>query len=528
MTRFKPQFSPGLAVALLMLAATPFARGDYELTVLHINDLHARFEPISRFDSSCSEEDNAEGKCFGGMARLVSAVNEARARNPNPILLSGGDQFQGTLFYNFHMGKVAAEFMDKLAFDGMAVGNHEFDNGPEVLRTFVEAVNFPVVLANADYTNEALISDVITASAVVEKGGEKIGLIGISPVDTDELSSPGRNISFSDPVAPVQKQVDRLTAQGINKIILLSHSGYTVDKRVAAQTTGVDVIVGGHDNSLLSNLDEDADGPYPTMVGSTAIVQAYAYGKYLGVLNVVFDDAGNVKSAAGEPRLLDVSVSEDQATKERVSELAAPLERIRNKVIAASAVPIDQTQCRLTECEMGNLVAEAMLEMVRDNGYTIAIGNGGGLRASIDAGDITMGELMTVLPFQNTLSTFQVDGATIIAALENGVSQVEEKKGRFPQVAGLRYTWDQSVAPNEGRIKTVEVRDGGQWVPIDHDRVYGVVSNNYVRNGGDGYKMFIDAENAYDYGPDIVDVVIGYLDSRRPYTPQLDGRISQR
>ena len=103
----------------------------------------------------------------------------------------------------------------------------------------------------------------------------------------------------------------------------------------------------------------------------------------------------------------------------------------------------------------GNLVATAMLERVKDQGIQIAIQNGGGLRASIDAGDVTMGEVLTVLPFQNTLATFQLKGADVVAALENGVSQVEEVKGRFPQVAGLTFKWDPSVAPNEGRITEV-------------------------------------------------------------------------
>ncbi len=525
--KFATKLFIGIALWAGSLSITQLAHADYELTVLHINDLHARFEPINRFDSNCSAEDNVEGKCFGGIARLVTAVNDARASNSNPILLDGGDQFQGTLFYNYHMGKVAAEFMNKLSFDAMTVGNHEFDNGPEVLRTFVNTVDFPVLMANADYADEPLIADLITGSAVVEKQGHKIGIIGITPEDTDELSSPGRNINFTNPVASVQKEVDLLTDQGINKIIVVSHSGYEVDKQLAAQTRGVDIIVGGHSNSYLSNTSDDAVGPYPTMIGSTAIVQAYAYGKYLGELKVVFDDAGNIKSATGEPRLLDANVEEDKSTKDRVAELAAPLDKIRNQVVASTVTAIDHTQCRLNECEMGNLVANAMLAKVKDNGYTIAISNGGGLRASIDAGEITMDEVMTVLPFQNTLSTFRVNGATIIAALENGVSQVEEKKGRFPQVAGLQYIWDLGVAPNEGRIKEVKVMEGGKWVPIDRNRVYGVVSNNYMRNGGDGYKMFIDAENAYDYGPDLVDVVVEYLDTRRPYSPLLDGRIKQ-
>ncbi len=321
----------------------------------------------------------------------------------------------------------------------------------------------------------------------------------------------------------MQGEVDLLTAQGVNKIIVLSHSGYKVDQMVAANTTGVDVIVGGHTNTLLSNTNDRAEGPYPTMVGNTAIVQAYAYGKYLGELNVTFDDAGNVTEAKGEPVLIDAAVAEDEKTLARIAELAKPLDEVRNKVVAETADMIegDRTVCRAQECSMGNLIADAMLARVADQGIDIAIQNSGGIRSSIDAGEVTMGEVLSVLPFQNTLSTFQVTGATILEALENGVSQMEEGAGRFPQVAGMTYTVD-PAAEVGSRISDVMI--AGQ--PIDPEKVYGAVSNNYVRNGGDGYAMFKTAENAYDYGPDLADVTAEFIAANGAYTPYTDGRIT--
>ena len=308
-----------LASAAAVALTAGMAVADYTLTVLHTNDFHARFEPISKYDSGCGEEDNAEGKCFGGSARLVTAITEARARSENSILVDGGDQFQGTLFYTYYKGKLAAEMMNKMGYTAMTVGNHEFDDGPEVLRGFVDAVNFPILMSNADISGEALLRDVIQKSVVIEQAGEKIGLIGLTPEDTDELASPGPNVIFSDPSEAVQIEVDRLTAMGVNKIIVLSHSGYLVDQRVAANTTGVDVIVGGHSNTLLSNTNDRAEGAYPTMVGDTAIVQAYGYGKFLGELNVTFDDDGRIVEAVGELLIMDGSVGEDGATKERIS-----------------------------------------------------------------------------------------------------------------------------------------------------------------------------------------------------------------
>ncbi|GLQ34739.1 multifunctional 2',3'-cyclic-nucleotide 2'-phosphodiesterase/5'-nucleotidase/3'-nucleotidase [Amylibacter marinus] len=519
-----------LSSAAVLAVSAHAAMADYTLTVLHTNDFHARFEPISKYDSGCNEEDNQEGKCFGGSARLVNAVADARARSNNSILVDGGDQFQGTLFYTYYKGKVAAEMMNKMGYDGMTVGNHEFDDGPEVLRGFMDAVNFPVLMSNADVTQEPLLAEKLLKSTVIERGGEKIGMIGLTPEDTDELASPGKNVTFSDPVAAVQGEVDRLSAMGVNKIVVLSHSGYDVDLKVAAEVTGVDVIVGGHSNTLLSNTNERAKGAYPTMVGDTAVVQAYAYGKFLGELNVTFDDEGKIKTAVGEPIVIDAAVVEDAATKARIGELAKPLQEIRERVVASSAADIegDRAVCRVQECAMGNLIADAMLARVKDQGISIAIQNSGGVRASMDTGPVTMGEVLTVLPFQNTLSTFEVSGQTVIDALENGVSQVEEVKGRFPQVAGLKFTWDMSVAPNEGRVSDVMVAQDGGFVAIDPEATYGVVSNNYVRGGGDGYKMFTTAANAYDFGPDLADVVAEYMAASGDYAAYTDGRITQK
>ncbi|MGR3823373.1 MAG: bifunctional metallophosphatase/5'-nucleotidase [Salipiger marinus] len=509
------------SAALLALCAGA-AHADFTLTLLHTNDVHDRFEPISKYDSGCSAEDNAAGDCFGGAARMATAIAEARARHDTSLLLDAGDQFQGALFYTYYRGALAAEMMNAMGYEAMAVGNHEFDNGPQVLADFADALDAPLLMANADLSSEPLLKDRVLKSTVIDKGGDRIGLIGLTPVDNPELASPGPNITFTDPVDAVQAEVDRLTAEGITKIVLLSHSGYATDQRIAEATSGVDVIVGGHSHTLLGDM-EGASGPYPTMVGDTAIVSAYAYGKYLGELTVTFDDAGTLTEASGAPLLLDASVAEDETVKARITEAAEPLEEIRSTVVAETATEIDGSRetCRIGECAMGNLVAGAMLERVRDQGIEIALTNGGGLRASIEAGPVTMGEVLTVLPFQNTLSTFQVTGATLVDALESGTSQIEEGAGRFPQVAGLSFTVDPAAEPGS-RISDVRVGD----TPIEPEKLYGVVSNNYVRNGGDGYAMFRDAQNAYDFGPDLADVMAEYLAANTPYQPATDGRIT--
>lgn len=522
------------ALAMTALTTLP-AAAEYKLTILHTNDIHSRIEPINKYDSTCSADDLAEDGCFGGSARLLTAIREAREAAENPILLDGGDQFQGSLFYSYYKGKAAAEMMNAMGYEAMAVGNHEFDDGPDVLANFAEAVDVPLLLANADLSGEAKLADGVEAATIVEKRGEKIGIIGLTPEDNAELSSPGKTITFTDPVEATRREVKTLTDQGVDKIILLSHSGYRIDQRIAREVAGIDVIVGGHSHTLLSNADDKAEGPYPTMVKgpdghNVPIVQVYAYGKYLGKLDVTFDDDGVVTAASGEPILLDGSITEDPQMKERVAELAKPLEEIRTKIVASSAAPIDGSRetCRAGECEMGNLVADAMLDRVKDQGTEIAIVNGGGLRASIDQGDVTMGEILTVLPFQNTLSTFKLKGSDVKAALENGVSQVEEGAGRFPQVAGLKYTWSKSAEPGS-RIENVMVEENGEFVPLDPDKTYLVVSNNYMRSGGDGYAVFAEkGTDAYDYGPALEDVVADYLaKDNASYQPYTDGRIAE-
>ncbi len=509
------------ATAALALMATA-AQAEFTLTILHTNDFHDRFEPINGNDGTCDEEQAAADECFGGVARLKTAIDAARAEATNPILLDAGDQYQGSLLYTLHKGAMSAEFMPQLGYDAMAVGNHEFDDGPEGMVALLDGVDFPVLSANIDVSQEPSLAGRIGKSTVLEVGGERVGVVGVLAEDTPETSSPGDNVIFSSIVEAAQAEIDALEADGVTKIVVLSHVGLPADRRMAEALSGVDVIVGGHSHTLLGAMEGAADA-YPVMVGDVPIVQAYAYGKYLGELVVTFDDDGAVVSAEGAPILLDGSVAQDEALVARVAELAAPLEELKQQVVAETAAPIDgdRTSCRAMECEMGTLIADAMLDRVKDQGIDIAIQNGGGIRASIDAGPITMGEVLTVLPFQNSLATFTATGADVVAALENGVSAIADGAGRFPQVAGLTYAFDAEAEPGS-RVSDVMV--GG--APIDLEAEYGVVTNDYVRKGGDGYAMFEDAADAYDFGPGLEVVLADYVAALgASYEPKLDGRI---
>ena len=394
-------------------------------------------------------------------------------------------------------------------------------------------IKFPVLSANVAASAASKVGDRIKPSVVLEVGGQKIGIVGAVTNDTPEVASPGPNITIEDDVKTITAEVEKLKAEGVNKIIALTHVGYPRDKEMIARIPGVDVVVGGHSHSLLSNTDAKAEGPYPTMIDNpdgykVPVTQAASYSKYLGEFTVTFDDNGVVKEAKGDPIYLDNSVKPDEAVLARIKELGAPIEELKNKEVSETTALIDGSResCRARECEMGNLIADAVLDRVKDQGVSIVFQNGGGIRASIDQGIVTMGEVLTVLPFQNTVATFQLSGKDIVASLEAGVSEIEEGKGKFPQVAGLKYAFDKSVAANEGRIKSVEVMEGGAWKPIDPAKTYIVATNNYVRQGGDGYKLFAsNAQNAYDYGPGLEQVVADYLGKNRPFTPKLDGRI---
>ncbi|PBB86731.1 MULTISPECIES: 5'-nucleotidase C-terminal domain-containing protein [unclassified Mesorhizobium] len=523
------------ASTLGLSAGASFA--DYTLNILHFNDWHSRIEGNNKYESTCSAEEETKGECIGGAGRLITAIAQERKKleGQNVLLLNAGDSFQGSLFYITYKGAAEEEFLNQIKPDAVTLGNHEFDDGESALVPYLDKAKFPIVSANVVPNDKSGAAGKIKPSIVLDVGGQKIGIVGAVTNDTPELASPGPNIAIEDDVKSITAEVEKLKGEGVNKIIAVTHIGYNRERDVIAKIPGVDIVVGGHSHTLLSNTDPKAAGPYPTMVDNpdgskVPVVQAASYSKYLGEFKVVFDDNGVVKEASGDPIYLDKSITPDPAVLARIKELGAPIEALKNKEVAETTKPIDGSRenCRARECEMGNLVSDAVLDRVKGQGVEIVITNGGGLRASIDQGVVTMGEVLTVLPFQNTLATFKISGKDLVAALESGLSQIEDGAGRFPQVAGLKYSFDKSAAPNAGRVKSVEVMENGAWTPINPDKQYLVATNNYVRQGGDGYKVFAEkASDAYDYGPGLEQVVADYLGAHRPYTPKLDGRITE-
>ncbi len=526
-----------LSTAMFGIIGQPGAA--YTLNILHINDFHSRIESINKYDSTCSAEDETKGECFGGAARVYTEINAlrdaAKARGEAVLVLSAGDNFQGSLFFTTYSGKAELDVLNRIGFDAMMIGNHEFDLGPGPLADFIKGATFPVVFGNVEAGQDPVLGPLDHDPVILDAGGVKVGIVGALTEETATISTPGPTVAFADAETSVTEQVNAMKARGVDHILLLSHLGVPEDLKVAAAVPGIDAIIGGHTHTLFSNTVKDAPYPYPYMADApegwkVPVVQAGAYSKYVGHLVLTFDAAGKVTAATGDTVLLDASVKPDPDILEVIKTYAGPIETLKAEKVATVKTDIDGSRetCRARECPMGDLVADAMLERARGQGVTIALQNGGGLRASIAAGEVSKGDVLAVLPFQNTLATFQIKGADLVAALENGVSQVEEGGGRFPQVAGLKFTWDPKVAPNQGRVKEVLVAEGGNWVPIGPDALYSVATNNFLRAGGDGYAVLRDkGENAYDYGPNLEDVVGDYLAAHPDYAPGTDGRITK-
>lgn len=521
-----------LGAALGALMAAP-AAADTTLRILHTNDVHARYEETTASGTVCTAKDKAAARCVGGAARLATALKELRGADA--LYLDAGDQFQGTLLYTRYKDAAALAVLGLLKPDAQVLGNHEFDDGPPVLAHYLDNASWPVLSANTVTEAEPLLAGKVKPSAVVERGARRIGIVGLTTVETPVASRPGPTVSFAAEADSLQAAVNALRAQGIDTIVALTHVGYAVDQALAAAVDGVDVVVGGHSHTLLSNSDAKAAGPYPWVGRSKSgepvlVVQAGSYGTHLGRLDVTLDAAGVVSAWSGDATLLGNDVPQDPRMLAAVTELAAPLEALRREPVGETTVALSN-DCRFAECALGDLIADAMLEAMRDHGAAVAIQNGGGIRAPIPAGTITMGHVLEVLPFSNTLAWADLSGADLQAELENGVGRAHDPQGsgtgRFPQVAGMRFAFDPD-RPEGQRVTAVEVRAAdGTYAPLDPARTYRVVTNNFVRQGGDGYARFAQATRFYDFGPSLETLVVERIRRLSPIAPAVDGRIAR-
>lgn len=506
-----------LLAPLLVFAGT---NKEFSLTIIHTNDIHAHLLPITKYDSECSVKDDADGKCFGGVARLATAINSIFKNNKNVLLLDAGDQFQGTLFYSKYKGDEARQFLNELGFQATTLGNHEFDDGSENLSHYVKGLRLPVVDANVDVHKEPSLAGSIKPYSIIEVGGERIGITGCTTTGTVSMSNPGANIKFTNIKSAVSKEVSALQKQGINKIILICHEGYAQDQKLASKINGIDVIVGGHSHTYLAN-NSAAVGTYPTVVKApngnpVLIVQAAMYGKYLGKLDVTFDRNGVPIKWSGEPILLDASVKPDPKIAAEVQKLEEPLQAMKKEIVGHTDIALS-ANCRSGECNLGTLITNAMLDATTREGTTVAIINSGGIRSGIPAGNISLGNILETLPFGNTISTFGLRGKDLQEVLENGASRVGADSGSFPQTSGLRFKLDLK-APIDQRVTKIEVKQkNGNYLPLQPNDIYRIVTVNFLRQGGDGYKIFVNkAIDPNDNGQLLTDAVINYIKKNSP------------
>ncbi|KAH8368146.1 hypothetical protein KR084_007650 [Drosophila pseudotakahashii] len=523
----------------------------FPVSIIHINDLHARFEATDTSGGTCDEGES----CIGGYPRTVYTVRRLLREHAdlNPIYINAGDSFQGTLWYNIGRWNVTQQLLNLLPAEAMTLGNHEFDHGVEGVVPFLETVETNMLVANMDCAHEPTMEGKYNKSMIIERSGRKIGLIGVILETTYDLANTGKVI-FRNESDTIREEAQLLKAQGANIIIVISHCGYDVDQEIAANAGDwIDVIVGSHSHTFLYTGvppgPHSAAGAYPTEVVHSSghrvlIVQASAYARYVGNLVVYFDDNGDVLDFEGNPLYMDQSVPEDDIVLQAMVPWQVEMEPIANRIVGQSRVYLQQSECSRGECNLGNFFTDAILHaFVKDatsssvedswSNVTIALTSQGTFRVPISAGNITYKQLFAMCPWQNRLVALNLRGKHIVELLEHGVapmnaSSASPRSSRFLQVSGLRVVFD-LTSPAGQRVSSVRVRCSKcqvpEYMPLVLEEKYRVVVMEYLANGKNGFGVI--NENAED--PEIglfdLDALMDYMAAVGPITTGIGHRI---
>jgi 5'-nucleotidase len=496
---------------LLGLSGLGWAQQPITITFLHKNDLHAHIEPTS-----------VAGKSYGGYARLQTLLARFRSQDPNPVVLNSGDTFQGTLYFNVYEGLADVALLNAMGLAAHAVGNHEFDKGPAPLAAFAKAANFPLVAANLDVSEEAALKDLVKPSVVVTVGGQRLGIVGAITDELLSISMPGPTVKLKPLAESVQQAVDALTAQGVNKIVLLSHLGFEKDLELVRKLKDVDLVIGGHSHTPLGLPDlpgfPRSQGSYPTRAkdGSgveVPVFQAWEWGKVLGRFKADFDAEGKlVRIHDAAPVVVDETVPEDPVAAGVVQALKKPIQNLQNQPIGETKAEIPRDRLPGGERLMGNLIADAMLAATSRQGAVAAFTNAGGVRSAIDAGPITYGEAISVLPFNNTLVILDVTGEELFQAIAHGA----ERGGMLLPSRGTSYT------VQGGKVVSVTVAGA----PLDRSKVYRICLNSFTAQGGDGHQVLRDAKGRrVDTGIVDIDAFVDFIKANSPLDLKPEGRI---
>lgn len=516
----------------------------FQLTVLHANDGESKLLELIRTTADGSEE------IYGGAARFKTLVDDLRKQAPKgpdagAVTISSGDNFLAGPQFNASLEK-GVPFYDTIAmnligFDASAIGNHEFDFGPDVLADLVRGFEPPVpfLSANLDFSGEpglqALVNEGrIAGSTVLNVRGEQIGVVGATTDRLPSISSPRRVTVDPNMAQALQTEIDSLESRGIDKIILTAHlQAISEEMALTRQLSGVDIVIAGGGSELLANPNhalvpgDRVWGSYPQWTtnaegASVPVVTTNGDYKYVGRLVADFDENGVLvgidTSQSGPVRVSgtgsDAVAPDKPMTKRVVDPVAAYVSALAERTIGTSEVPLDgtRTSVRTKEANLGNLLADSLLWQARRLAPAfgapvpqIALQNSGGIRNNsvIPAGSLTELHTFEVAPFANFVSVVpSIPAAQLKEILENAVSRVEFGDGRFAQVAGLRMTWDArgtaQVLDSAGNVTTAGTRvrevvlDDGTVLVSGGNVVTGapavnVATIDFLARGGDRY-----------------------------------------
>ncbi|MFO1035216.1 MAG: 5'-nucleotidase C-terminal domain-containing protein [Geminicoccaceae bacterium] len=475
------------------------------VTFLHTNDLY----------------EIAPMKGQGGFAPLMTLLREERARNPNTVTTFGGDLLSPSLLSGMTNGEQMIELSNAVGTDVAVPGNHEFDFGPDIATDRFEQSKFPWLGTNVR-TADGKPWPGLGELLVKEVGGYKLGFFGVLTPETAVLSSPGPTVTFADPTVTARDSVAKLREMGADLVVALTHQDFAQDRALIEDVPGIDIVLGGHDHDPMTLLE-----------GQRLIVKAGSDAHYLAAVDIVLDrvkDKEGKESVTWRPAwryLSTAGVAPDPKIETLIDSWNKRLAKELDEPVGETAVELDSRRgtVRKAESNLGNLITDAMRAAT---GADIALTNGGGIRGdrTYPAGAVlTRKDVLNELPFGNVTVLIEIKGSDLLAALENGVSAVQDGGGRFPQVSGMTITYD-PAKPVGARILSVMI--GG--APLVPDRVYKLATNDYMYRGGDGYgalkagKPLIDASG----GRLMASTVIDYITAQGgKIAPAVEGRIKR-
>ncbi|PPQ92091.1 hypothetical protein CVT25_008272 [Psilocybe cyanescens] len=502
----------------------PNNKANYELSFYHMNDVHAHLDEFRSSGSSCTDPTRG---CVGGYSRVKTVIDSKRKTNKNSLFLNAGDEFQarnGTLFYTLFKGEKIAQTLNQLGFDAMTLGNHEFDDGDDLLAAFLRNLTFPVISSNVHSKNRKLAS-ALTPFKIFSK--HKLALLAVTTETTATISNPSNLTTFEDPVAAAKSTVKFIKKYypDINRIVALTHIGYEKDIELAKSTRDISLIIGGHSHTLLGNM-AGAQGAYPTIATNldgdeVFVVTSYRWGEYLGYIDVEYDRRGKIVSYEGAPIHLTNATAESPKLKAQVKKWSVAFADYANTILGFTQSPLIQTTCQLEECTLGDFTADSM-EDYRPTADG-AIINAGGIRAEIDAGNITLQQALECFPFGNSIAELDFTGAQLWDILEGIVSKknlaTNAAVTSFVQVSrSIRFTYN-PFNPVGSRLITLTIK--GQ--PVDLAKTYKISTLDYLATGGDN---FWAARTDFVSLDTMDEVWADYVRAVTPISYELDGRIA--